>query len=188
MRRRDFIGGAIALAATEAWADGAVQILGRLNESRTHAIMRHALAPGTGDPARFELRDCSTQRNLDDRGRQQARRAGEMVRAAGARIERVLSSQWCRCLETSRLLRLGEIEEEPALNSFFQNRSQRGPQTATLRARLTATSHTQTLFMVTHQVNITALTGQGVTSGEIFVIRSHETSDVEVLGRVSVPV
>lgn len=188
MLRRNFIGGVLALAASGARADGAAQILGRLNEPRTHAIMRHALAPGTGDPDIFTLRDCATQRNLDGRGREQARRAGEMVRDAGARIDRVLSSQWCRCLDTARLLALGEIEEEPALNSFFEDRSRRRPQTADLRARLTATPDSETLFMVTHQVNITALTGRGVTSGEIFVIRTQESGEVDVVGRVSVPI
>ncbi len=73
----------------------------------TVAIMRHAIAPGTGDPSGFDIGDCSTQRNLDDRGRKQARKVGQAFRAAGIAVDRVLTSQWCRCRETARLLELG---------------------------------------------------------------------------------
>ncbi|MEM6421797.1 MAG: histidine phosphatase family protein, partial [Pseudomonadota bacterium] len=97
--------------------------------------MRHALAPGTGDPAAFELRDCATQRNLDARGRAQAVATGQMIRDAGIRIDAVLSSQWCRCLDTARLLDLGPVIEEPALNSFFRDRARGRPQTDDLLAR-----------------------------------------------------
>ena len=86
-------------------------------------MMRHALAPGTGDPSNFALGDCATQRNLSEAGRRQARRTGQFLREAGVRAARVLSSQWCRCLETARLLDLGPVEPLPALNSFFEARS-----------------------------------------------------------------
>ena len=94
------------------------------------AIMRHALAPGTGDPARFALDDCSTQRNLDDRGRAQARRIGAAFAERGITFGAVLTSQWCRCRDTATLLALGPVKDAPAFNSFFRNRRQEGPRTA----------------------------------------------------------
>ena len=93
------------------------------------AIMRHALAPGTGDPANLEIGDCSTQRNLDDRGRAQARAIGEALRQQGITFDAVLSSQWCRTRETAELLHVGPVTEAPSLNSFFRDRSTRDDQT-----------------------------------------------------------
>lgn len=84
------------------------------------AIMRHALAPGTGDPRNFDLTDCSTQRNLSEAGREQAKAVGELLRKSGIEKAGVYSSQWCRCLDTATLLGLGPVTELPALNSFFQ--------------------------------------------------------------------
>ena len=91
-----------------------------LTEPGAFAIMRHALAPGTGDPADFRLDDCTTQRNLDARGREQARAIGAAFRDRGITFDVVLTSQWCRTRETAELLGLGEVVEAPALNSFFQ--------------------------------------------------------------------
>ncbi len=93
-------------------------------------LMRHAIAPGTGDPNEFRLDDCSTQRNLSAEGREQARQAGEQFRKRKIPIKQVLSSQWCRCLETAKLLNLGEVKPEPALNSFFRDYSTEDIQTA----------------------------------------------------------
>ena len=73
------------------------------------AILRHAFAPGTGDPATFALDDCATQRNLDAQGREQARKIGAAIRAAGATVDRVITSQWCRCRDTARFLDLGPV-------------------------------------------------------------------------------
>ncbi|MEM0942934.1 MAG: histidine phosphatase family protein [Pseudomonadota bacterium] len=179
--RRHLLMGLAALPAA-AWADTPLSLLG---QPQTHAIMRHALAPGTGDPGNFELRECATQRNLSDRGRAQSRRAGEMIRAAGRGPDQVWSSQWCRCLDTARLMGLGPVEEEPALNSFFRNRAAEDTQTRALRARLDGLAPETTVLMVTHQVNLTALTGAFPTSGEIFVIRLG--GGLEILGSVETP-
>lgn len=145
------------------------------------AIMRHALAPGTGDPADFTLGDCSTQRNLDARGRAQAERLGEAFRARGLNFDAVLSSQWCRSMQTAHLLALGPVTQTPALNSFFENRGNRTAQTKDLRALLQETEGR--LMLVTHFVNISALTGQGAGSGEVLVIRATKDG-TEVLGRI----
>ena len=150
------------------------------------AIMRHALAPGTGDPASFQLDDCSTQRNLDDVGREQARRTGTAFRDRNVQIGQVFSSLWCRCLDTAELLEIGTVTPLPALNSFFRDRGLGPSQTAELRRLLAeleprGPSH----IMVTHQVNITALTDIFPRSGEIVVLRLNGTENAQVLGRIS---
>lgn len=142
-----------------------------LNRAGHFAIMRHALAPGTGDPANFQVKDCTTQRNLDDAGRAQARAIGEQFRARGITAAQVYSSQWCRCLETARLLGLGEVTELPPINSFFQDFSRREPQTEALRQWLSSRDLQAPLVLVTHQVNITTFTGVFPSSGEIVVVR-----------------
>lgn len=156
----------------------------RLAEPGVIAIMRHALAPGTSDPAGFRLDDCSTQRNLDDRGRAQARAIGTAIRDAGIRVDRVLTSQWCRCRETAEMLDLAPAEDLPALNSFFEDRSRADAQTEELRRVLAALPPDETVMLVTHQVNITALTGRGVGSGEVFVLELSETGAIEVLDEI----
>ena len=148
------------------------------------AIMRHAIAPGTGDPETFRLGDCSTQRNLDGRGRAQARAIGAAIRAAGVEVDRVLTSQWCRSRETAELLGLGPVQEMPALNSFFEDRSTRDRQTRALRDWLAALPEDERVILVTHQVNITALTGRGVASGEVFVLDVGPGGSVEVADEI----
>jgi phosphohistidine phosphatase SixA len=157
--------------------------LQRLAEPRTHAIMRHAIAPGTGDPANFTLGDCATQRNLNDSGRAQARAIGAAVRAAGIEVDRVLTSQWCRSAETARLLGLGAVSEEPALNSFFADRSTREEQTEATRLLLGALPSDETAILVSHQVNITALTGLYPRSGEVVVLEVSGDDLVTPVGR-----
>ncbi|MEM6677023.1 MAG: histidine phosphatase family protein [Pseudomonadota bacterium] len=185
MHRRTFLAGLLAAAAPTVRAEAAV--LSRLAEPNTHAVMRHALAPGTGDPIEFRLRDCRTQRNLDARGRAQARATGELFRAAGVRIDRVLTSQWCRCLDTARLLDLGAVEESPPLNSFFTARDRAGTQTAEVRAILAAAAPDQTFMMVTHFVNVRALTNETTQSGEVLIARFEQDRPAVVLGRVLLP-
>ena len=148
------------------------------------ALMRHALAPGGGDPAEFELGICSTQRNLDDRGRAQAGRIGQALKERGIDFEAVWTSQWCRCVDTAVLLNVAEVKEEPALNSFFQNRGD-GPQQTDQTRSLLAQHSGGRLMLVTHQVNITALTDVFPRSGEIIVIELGG-GDVQVTGRILV--
>ena len=151
------------------------------------AIMRHALAPGTSDPSGFRIDDCTTQRNLDDRGRAQARAIGDALRSRGIAFDRVRASQWCRSFETAVLLDIGEVTPLPALNSFFDNRSAGPGQTEDLRAYLRDLPEGTAVMLVTHQVNITALTGRGTSSGEIVIFRLEDTGEVTVLGEVLIP-
>lgn len=134
-------------------------------------VLRHARAPGTGDPVHFKLGDCSTQRNLSEEGRRQAARIGAQLRAAGLAETAVYSSQWCRCLETARLLAVGPVVELPALNSFFQSSDQEEKHTRALRAWIASADLGRPVVLVTHQVNITALTGIVPAEGEILILR-----------------
>ena len=152
-----------------------------LDRPGAFAIMRHALAPGTGDPAGFTLEDCSTQRNLDDRGRAQALAIGAAFRARGVQFDAVLSSQWCRCQETASLLELGEVTPAPVFNSFFRDFDQRAVRTAGALELLETRGGRP--IVVTHQVNISALTGRGTRSGEVLVVRRNGDG-LEVLGSI----
>jgi phosphohistidine phosphatase SixA len=139
-------------------------------------LLRHALAPGTGDPADFQLGDCSTQRNLSAEGRAQAAAIGQAFRDRGVAVQQVLSSQWCRCLETAELMKLGDVAPEPALNSFFRDRSTAEAQTLAVKQSLLAQAERPgVIVMVTHQVNITGLTGVVPRSGEAVVLQVAET-------------
>lgn len=175
------------LAAGAARASGEAEAWAALSSNRgAIAVMRHALAPGTGDPADFRLGDCSTQRNLDDRGRAQARTIGAAFRERGIAVDQVLTSQWCRARETAALLGLGEPQELPDLNSFFADRRQAESQTQRLAAAIRALPQGTVAVLVTHQVNITALTGVYPASGEIIVGRP-EGELFTVIGRIALP-
>jgi phosphohistidine phosphatase SixA len=168
------------LAATDQ-----ADLLAALRDGRALALMRHATAPGTGDPAGFRLDDCATQRNLSAAGRAQARATGEQLRAAGIAAARVYSSQWCRCLETARLLGLGEVTELPALNTFFGERARAPQQSAALAAFLRARPPGAPLILVPHQVNISGFTGAFMRSGELGGVALPRGEPPEVLGRIA---
>jgi phosphohistidine phosphatase SixA len=139
-----------------------------LAHPRAVALMRHALAPGTGDPPGFRLDDCATQRVLSDAGRAQAQAAGAALRARGVTFDAVFAGRWCRVRDTAVLMDVGIVQETPALDSFFADRVEGPARTAEARALIDATPGR--LLMVTHQVNITALSGVTPASGEIVVL------------------
>lgn len=147
------------------------------------ALIRHALAPGIGDPPGFALERCETQRNLSAQGRQQARELGDAFRERDIEIAAVHSSRWCRSLDTARLLGLGEVVPTPSLDSFFRDRSDADEQTARTRQLIAEWDRQATLVLVTHQVNISALTRSGVGSGEIVVVRPRGDR-LDVVGRI----
>jgi broad specificity phosphatase PhoE len=148
------------------------------------ALIRHALAPGTFDPPGFRIDDCATQRNLSDEGRTQAARIGDLFRTNAIAAVRLYSSQWCRCLETATLLKLGAVDPQPLLNSFAQNRDRAVQQTAALRPWVSQLDLTAPTVMVTHQVVITALSDIFPGSGEIVVMRRQPDSSLAVAGRL----
>ena len=159
--------------------------LWRALASKGHvALLRHAIAPGTGDPPGITVGDCGTQRNLSPEGRTQAKRIGARFRENGIETAHLVSSQWCRCLETAKLLGLGSVEELPLLNSFYQRAERRNQQTEGLKEWLAGQEFDRPLVLVTHQVNISALTGVYPTSGELVVIQIPEHGELTVLGSI----
>jgi phosphohistidine phosphatase SixA len=148
-------------------------------------MIRHATAPGTGDPGNFRIGDCTTQRNLNDQGRDQARHIGQWLRDRGIDSARVYSSQWCRCLETAEGINLGPVVELPALNSFFERPRDREPNLAALRAFLSKQPvDGKLIVLVTHFVTISGITGEGVSSGEGVVLQLKSDGGFDVVGRL----
>jgi broad specificity phosphatase PhoE len=146
----------------------------RAQPAATVLLLRHAQTePGIGDPPGFALGQCNTQRNLSDAGREQARKLGAALRMRGLTPQRVRSSRWCRCLDTARLA-FGNVEPWPALDSFFGDRDRVDAQTAELRRALAALPMGRVEAWVTHQVNISALTGSGAAMGEVLLLRAGE--------------
>ena len=152
------------LASLPATADNSDKFTG------TVIFMRHALAPGNGDPSGFLVDDCRTQRNLDETGRRQARAIGARLAAANLTLSGIYSSYWCRCLETAQILGLGAITPFDGLNSFYQGYAPRDTTLSRLRAKLDSLPQTApAVLMVTHYVTIKAITGLSVRSGGIVV-------------------
>jgi phosphohistidine phosphatase SixA len=149
------------------------------------AIMRHATAPGVGDPDNFKLGQCDTQRNLSPQGIEEARLLGQRIIENGIKLDNIYSSQWCRCLDTARALDVTNVLELPALNSFFEERGKSSAQTAALKKHIAKLESSQKVLYVTHQVNTTALTGIYPAAGEIILFRMKKDQTIEVLGRIT---
>ena len=160
-------------------ADAAEVAKGLLREGGGLVVaMCHALAPGTFDPPGFRPGVCATQRNLDDAGREQARRIGAWYRANGLLPTAVRASEWCRCLDTARLA-FGTVEPWPALNSVIGERESEPAKTAVLRTALLRLAQTRASgfeVWVTHQANISALAGSATDSGEALLLRHDSAS------------
>lgn len=137
-------------------------------DSRSLVLMlRHAYAPGGGDPAGFDVNNCATQRNLDEQGRQQARDIGRQLKALGFKPTQVWSSQWCRSFETAELMDVGQVQPLTALNSFFQDRSKGPAQMRELEAFLRNLDRQGGPYvMSTHQVVVSAISNTWVNSGD----------------------
>lgn len=181
----------IAVLAGKAWATDdqeaqATIAWQSLKAGNAVVLMRHALAPGVGDPPQFDLERCSTQRNLSDVGRMQARAIGDVLRANGIVEATILSSEWCRCMETAALLSLGDPRPAPMLNSFFEDRQTEHEQTQTLKDSLGEwlSPDGEVRILVTHQVNISSLTGQFASSGDMLIVTLKNNEPV-VLARIS---
>jgi phosphohistidine phosphatase SixA len=149
-------------------------------------LMRHATAPGSDDPPGFRLGDCPTQRNLSVAGRAQAAAIGQRLRANGIAAARVLSSQWCRCLDTATLLGLGQVEELPSLNSLVSNAGEAAEMTGATREWLLEQDLSRPTILVTHQVNIGALVRSYPNEGEIVVVRIAPDIGLDVVGTIGV--
>jgi len=161
----------------EAWA--------ALRAGRHVALMRHTDAPGgLGDPPGFRIDDCATQRNLSPRGRADAATIGARLKSEGIAIEKILTSPWCRCMETATLLALGPVTTKATFGNVVVLRDQRESLTSGARAVIDQWTGSGILLVVTHGANIAALTGISPASGEIVVVRKGSGGNSESVGRL----
>ena len=175
----------VVLANPVAAAGDESRIFAQLPQGGVAVLLRHAqTVPGIGDPPGFKLGACETQRNLSAEGRAAAQKFGERLKQEAVTFTRVYSSQWCRCRDTATLI-AGQTEDWPALNSFFDDRSTEAKQSAEVRRRIAGIKRGETLLLVTHQVNITAITGIVPAMGEAVVVRAGKGGAVEVVGRLA---
>lgn len=175
------------LAVPVAAADDSREAWAALVNGGHVALIRHGNAPPGygGDPPGFKIEDCATQRNLDEKGRAQARALGEAFRQHGVRTDKILSSLWCRCLETARLMMLGPVEGTLAVAA-----SDKSPERlAALRQLLANWRGPNTLVVVTHALTVQALVGIMPGQAETVVVRPKlgKEPGVEVVGRIPVP-
>ena len=145
-----------------------------LSDGQHILLMRHADAPGYGDPVGYQLDKCSTQRNLGDRGKKQSIIIGQWLSTQGINSANVISSVWCRCVDTAKLLNKGAITTSPALSSFFDDMSLEKQQTQALekliKTQLNENPKTP-LILVTHHVNIEAYAGKAVNVGDMVLVK-----------------
>jgi phosphohistidine phosphatase SixA len=168
----------LMVSSADAEIDSKDTLLNALNSVNADILfLRHALAPGFGDPDNFDLKNCDTQRNLDIKGRSQASKIGEELRLRNIKFTEILSSQWCRCKETANLLDLGKWKEFAGLNSFFQNYANKEETMALLNHKFKVLNKGLTL-MITHQVVIREVTGKVVSSGGMAAFNSKTGQSV----------
>jgi phosphohistidine phosphatase SixA len=180
----------LLLCATPAVAaDDPAALWGLLQEGGRVALIRHAATSGgVGDPPGFRLEDCATQRNLVEKGREDAKALGERFRAHGIRVDKVLSSEWCRCRDTAALMDVGAIEIAPTFNNAFILRDRVDQLTAGARAIVAAWRGPGTLVVHTHAANLRPLTGIDPGEGGMVVVTPDAGSSggFRVEGRIPV--
>jgi phosphohistidine phosphatase SixA len=152
-------------------------------------LIRHALAPGVGDPENFQVNDCTTQRNLSDEGRQDAKEIGQWLTKQKVKILRVESSRWCRAKETAQLLNIGKVVLNKNLDSLFEETDLlTHPQTANIKKRIVSHRNTRGLLVfVGHFVNFQAVAGVSLDSGEGVLLRANSKGEIKVSGYTPSP-
>jgi broad specificity phosphatase PhoE len=149
-------------------------------------FVRHAqTTPGVGDPPGFRLEDCATQRDLSAEGRAQAQRIGAELKRRGVPVGEVLSSPWCRCLETAQLA-FGRANPWPPLANLFGRAGEGERQARALRPRIAAHAGASNLVLVSHGSTALALTGEHPAMGELLVLQP-QPGGFRVAGRLAVP-
>ena len=151
-------------------ADLNKNLLNQLEDGGKLIFIRHAYAPGSGDPNNFNLDDCSTQRNLSEEGRKQAEYIGKFFKKNKIKIDKVLSSEWCRCKETAKIA-FGDFSTNSFLNSFYSSEfvMNKDKQVEALNKYIANFESKRNLILVTHYVLISEVLNYGPSSGEIVV-------------------
>jgi broad specificity phosphatase PhoE len=189
LTRRAFVIGALAAAAAGHARAEEAGAWNRLRRGGLVLLMRHAATmEGLGDPPGFRLDDCASQRNLSEAGRADARRIGERFKAERIRIERVLTSPWCRCRETATLA-FGRAEDWEPLSSFFDFPDREAEYTDRVKKRIAQYGRRipdGNVVMVTHNVNIAAISRHSVATGELVLMRPDGCCNARPLERLKV--
>ena len=186
MKRRAIAAALLLLVLSGAHADEPLWNL--LKGGGQVVLMRHALTtPGAGDPEGMRLGDCTTQRTLSAEGRAHAKQVGEAFRARAIPVAQVLSSPWCRCLETARLAFGKEPQPSPALGNLFGRADPQGRQVAQMRSLVSRKPPGGNLVLVSHGSTILALTGVSPATGEMVVVTPQGDDKFVVAGRLEVP-
>jgi len=151
-------------------ADFNKKLIDKLEEGGKLIFIRHAYAPGGGDPSNFNLNDCSTQRNLSEEGRKQAEHIGEFFKNNNIKIDKVLSSEWCRCKETAKIA-FKKFSTNSFLNSFYSLKfvKNKDKQITALNDYIKKLNINDNLILITHYVLISEVLNYGPSSGEIVV-------------------
>jgi len=170
-------GAALAQDADAVWA--------ALRTPGAVIVLRHSYAPGGFDPPGARLDDCSTQRNLDDNGRAQARRIGEAFREHGISVGKVLSSPRCRCLDTGRLA-FGQAQPWAPLQGALSDSELRRRLVSEIRDAIAAHRDGPPLVLVTHGSVVSDLAGLNVRMGELVVFRRGADGVHTIAGRLYV--
>ena len=151
-----------------------------LKDGQHVLLMRHADAPGYGDPTGYVIGQCSTQRNLGDYGKTQAKAIGSWLSKQGIDKALIFSSPWCRCSDTARLLNLGSVQIEPSLGSFFDDMSLEKKQTKALEEFIKSELDKQSkmpIILLTHHVNIRAFMGKNVNQGDMVLVKVNKNGE-----------
>jgi phosphohistidine phosphatase SixA len=151
-----------------------------LKDGQHVLLIRHADAPGYGDPAGYVIGQCSTQRNLGDYGKKQAKAIGSWLNKQGIDKAQMISSPWCRCSDTARLMDLGPVKIESSLGSFFDDMSLEKKQTKELEQLIQSELEKQAkvpVILVTHHVNIRAFMGKNVSQGDIVLVKVNKNGE-----------
>ena len=157
------------------------KIISELQKGGNIIFIRHALAPGNGDPKNIDLKDCTTQRNLDDRGIEQSKKIGEFFKKNNIPIDIVLSSEWCRCKDTAKFA-FNEFKTFDALNSFYDEKFYKfkEKQIKKLNMYIKEWDSKKNLVLITHYVVISEMLNLAVSSGELAISKKN----LELVGTI----
>ena len=145
-------------------------LINSLKDGKKIVFIRHAIAPGSGDPKNFDIKQCTTQRNLNEDGKNQSKKIGDFFKQKKIKINKILSSEWCRCKDTAKIA-FGKFETFNALNSFYEARFEKNRlrQIKDLKNFISSWESDSNLILVTHYVVIYDLLNSRVSSGEMII-------------------
>ncbi len=176
----------LLLLSSPALAEEALWAL--LKKGGQVVLIRHALTdPGVGDPPGFKLDECNTQRNLSEAGRRDAQLLGALIRQHDVPVARVLSSPWCRCLETARIVFNVDAQQDSTLANLFTHGENRERQIADFRKLVAAPPTKGNLMLVTHGATTLAFTGISPATAEMVIVTPEGGGAYRVAGRIPLP-